>query len=126
MEISYYLCSINRGVEQLVARWAHNPKVSGSSPVPATLKPHNGAFFMFTVYALYSESSDKIYIGYTSDLEARMLSHNELATKGYTVKYRPWKVVYTEEHSEKREAMKREKSLKSAKGRAFIWSIIRG
>ena len=25
-----------RGVEQLVARWAHNPKVAGSSPVPAT------------------------------------------------------------------------------------------
>ena len=24
------------GVEQLVARWAHNPKVIGSSPVPAT------------------------------------------------------------------------------------------
>ena len=23
-------------VEQLVARWAHNPKVTGSSPVPAT------------------------------------------------------------------------------------------
>ena len=26
----------NRGVEQLVARWAHNPKVTGSSPVSAT------------------------------------------------------------------------------------------
>ncbi len=26
------------GVEQLVARWAHNPKVIGSSPVPATIK----------------------------------------------------------------------------------------
>ena len=24
------------GVEQLVARWAHNPKVAGSSPAPAT------------------------------------------------------------------------------------------
>lgn len=24
------------GVEQLVARWAHNPKVGGSSPPPAT------------------------------------------------------------------------------------------
>jgi hypothetical protein len=23
-------------MEQLVARWAHNPKVTGSSPVPAT------------------------------------------------------------------------------------------
>ena len=26
----------NRGVEQLAARWAHNPKVRGSSPLPAT------------------------------------------------------------------------------------------
>ena len=24
------------GMEQLVARWAHNPKVVGSSPAPAT------------------------------------------------------------------------------------------
>ena len=30
--------SPNRGMEQLVARWAHNPKVTGSSPVPATSK----------------------------------------------------------------------------------------
>ena len=28
----------HRGVEQLVARRAHNPKVAGSSPVPATNK----------------------------------------------------------------------------------------
>ena len=28
----------HRGVEQLVARRAHNPKVTGSSPVPATRK----------------------------------------------------------------------------------------
>ncbi len=25
-----------RGMEQLVARWAHNPKAVGSSPAPAT------------------------------------------------------------------------------------------
>ena len=25
----------------MVARWAHNPKVTGSSPVPATKKIHN-------------------------------------------------------------------------------------
>ncbi len=29
---------LHRGVEQLVARRAHNPKVTGSSPVPATKK----------------------------------------------------------------------------------------
>jgi len=27
------------GVEQLEARWAHNPKATGSSPVPATKDP---------------------------------------------------------------------------------------
>ena len=32
----HYICITYRGVEQLVARWAHNPKVTGSSPVPAT------------------------------------------------------------------------------------------
>ena len=39
---SLFLRHINqikhRGVEQLVARRAHNPKVAGSSPVPATKK----------------------------------------------------------------------------------------
>ena len=36
-----------RGVEQLVARWAHNPKVTGSSPVPATVTPGNVRGFSF-------------------------------------------------------------------------------
>ena len=35
-------------MEQLVARRAHNPKVTGSSPVPATLKDtRNGVLFLF-------------------------------------------------------------------------------
>jgi len=35
---SFYI-SIYCGVEQLVAQWAHNPKVAGSSPAPATKGP---------------------------------------------------------------------------------------
>ena len=67
---------------------------------------------------------NKIYIGYTSNIEQRLLSHNELETKGYTLKYRPWKLIYTEVFFEKLEAMKREKQLKSAKGREFIWNLV--
>ena len=51
---------------------------------------------MFTVYVLYSLSHNKIYIGYTSNLTQRILSHNELATKGYTIKFRPWEIIHTE------------------------------
>ena len=75
---------------------------------------------VFTVYVLYSEKFDKIYIGYTSNLLERFKSHNELGTKGYTKKFRPWVVVYTEYYPEKKEAMAREKWLKSGVGRKFI------
>ncbi|HEY1113965.1 MAG TPA: GIY-YIG nuclease family protein [Chitinophagaceae bacterium] len=53
--------------------------------------------------------------------EQRFLSHNELGKKGWTVKYRPWHILYTEQFIEKSEALLREKSLKSGKGRAWIW-----
>ncbi len=80
---------------------------------------------MFTVYVLYSKKYNKIYIGYTSDINNRMLSHNSLATKGYTIKYRPWEIIHTEVFDSKAEALKREKQLKSAKGREFAWSLIK-
>jgi putative endonuclease len=80
---------------------------------------------MFTVYVLYSQKYDQIYIGATSDLANRFLSHNELATKGHTIKYRPWVIAYIEEFPTKSEALKRETQLKTTNGRAFAWSIIR-
>ena len=79
---------------------------------------------MFTVYVLYSEKFDKIYIGFTSNLPQRLLSHNELATKGWTIKFRPWIVIYTEEYDQKPDALKREKQLKSFRGRQFIRNLI--
>jgi len=36
---------------------------------------------MLTTYLLYSPDYDKIYIGYTSDVEQRLLSHNVFAKK---------------------------------------------
>jgi len=79
---------------------------------------------MFTAYILYSQKFNQIYIGVTSDLANRFLSHNELATKGHTIKYRPWAIAHTEEYQTKTEAIKRENQLKSANGRKFIWALI--
>jgi len=79
---------------------------------------------MFTVYVLYSKKYNRIYIGYTSNMEQRLLSHNELSTKGYTIRYRPWTIVLTEEYKTKGEARDREKQLKGGQGRAFVWNEI--
>ena len=80
---------------------------------------------MYTVYALYSKKYDKIYIGYTSNIEQRLLAHNELEKKGWTMKYRPWEIIYAEIQATKADAMKREKQLKTAKGREFIRTKIK-
>ncbi|HEY5751192.1 MAG TPA: GIY-YIG nuclease family protein [Chryseolinea sp.] len=74
----------------------------------------------FYVYVLHSVRLNKIYIGFTSDLETRLKSHNELATKGWTIKFRPWILVHCENFMLKVDAMKREKELKTGKGRLFI------
>ena len=76
----------------------------------------------YVVYVLFSIENDKIYIGFTSNLEQRLLSHNELSTKGWSVRFRPWKIIYTEIFKDKASAMKREKELKSFKGREWIRS----
>lgn len=50
----------------------------------------------FVVYILYSKKHDIHYTGYTSDLVNRFRFRNELSNKGFTVKHRPWKVIYIE------------------------------
>ena len=74
----------------------------------------------FVIYILYSESHNRYYRGHTSNLIERFKSHNELSTKGYTVRYRPWKVVYVEFCTNKTEAILRENFLKSGFGRKWV------
>jgi len=79
---------------------------------------------VFVVYVLYSERFDKIYVGFTSNLEQRLKSHNELGKKGWTIRFRPWTVIYTEQYDDKSIAIKREQQSKSGQGREFIRSLI--
>jgi putative endonuclease len=79
----------------------------------------------YFTYVLYSASFDKIYIGFTKDLTNRFLSHNEKAQKGWTVRFRPWEVLFYETFSSKSEAMRREKELKTSRGRNYIRNFLK-
>ena len=72
---------------------------------------------MFWVYLLYSEKFDKTYVGYTSDLESRLISHNELGKKDWATRFRPWTLIHSEIFQTKPEAMKREQYFKTGVGR---------
>ncbi len=78
---------------------------------------------MYIVYVLYSVDFDKTYVGFTSDLESRVISHNIKATKGYTIKFRPWIIIHQESFENKTAAIAREKYFKSGSGRQLIKSI---
>ena len=79
---------------------------------------------IFIVYAIKSESSGKIYIGQTNDLTKRLRRHNgDLPNKStsFTSKnHGPWKVIYQEKYDERPQAIRREKELKSFRGREFL------
>jgi putative endonuclease len=69
---------------------------------------------------LYSKDYQKTYVGFTSNLLERFKSHNSIGKKGWTIKYRPWIVIYTEFFKEKVSALKKEKFLKSGLGRKWL------
>jgi putative endonuclease len=68
---------------------------------------------MFFVYVLVSEKDGSTYIGYTNDIEKRLLEHNSGKTKSLQSKL-PMKLVYSESFETKTEAIKRERQLKNS------------
>lgn len=71
----------------------------------------------FSLYILYSPSSDKTYVGYTNNLERRLWEHNNSSKRSFTSRFRPWELIYTEEFETNQEAMQREKWFKTGVGR---------
>jgi putative endonuclease len=77
------------------------------------------------VYVLHNKIANKIYIGQTNDLERRLLEHNEKRGNHFTAKYKgKWELIYKEEFKTRKEAIKREKQLKSYRGREFVRQYI--
>lgn len=76
---------------------------------------------MYYVYALHNQSSGGIYIGQTNNLTRRVKQHNSKNNCHYTTKQKgEWQVIHVEVVKTRSEALKREKQLKSARGRQFI------
>jgi putative endonuclease len=74
---------------------------------------------MFYVYAIKSELKDWIYVGLTQHIEQRLAQHNQGYNRS-TKPYRPFRLIYTEEHADRVSARKREKYLKSAAGKRYL------
>lgn len=63
---------------------------------------------MWFVYLL-ENSKDNIYIGFTQNIEKRLIRHNRFKGLLWTQGRGEWKLIYSETFESKREAMQREK-----------------
>lgn len=81
---------------------------------------------MYVVYAIYNRLLDKVYIGQTSDIYKRIKEHNLHTFAGFTSRFEgKWELIFKESIATRSEALKREKQLKSYRGREFIKTHIR-
>ena len=81
---------------------------------------------MYFVYALYNADNKKLYVGQTLDLMKRVDEHNHhLHSRSYTSRFNgEWRLFYQEAFSKREEALKREKQLKSYRGREYLKKLI--
>ena len=68
---------------------------------------------MFYVYMLKSGKTRSLYIGVTNNLRRRFSEHNsERASREFTQRHKPWKLVYYEAYLNEQDAHDREAALK--------------
>lgn len=77
----------------------------------------------FIVYILFSEIKNRYYIGFTSNLEERLVRHNQ-KSKGFTGNVNDLKIVFTEKYKTKELAIQRELQIKSWKSRIKMQELI--
>jgi len=79
----------------------------------------------YYVYVLQSLKDKRYYIGFTTDVEARLRFHN--AGLQRSTRHRiPFRLVLFEEFATKEEALKREQQIKSWKGGVAFQQLIAG
>ena len=82
----------------------------------------------YTVYVLLNPEG-KIYVGQTADLSRRLQQHNDPEFRGtlHTKRHPgPWRLVHEEQFPSRSAAMRRERELKSARGRDWVRQHLAG
>jgi len=78
----------------------------------------------YYVYMLQSRKNQDLYVGYTTDLKARLERHN----KGFNVStkpYRPWQLIHYEAYRNEDDAKRREKYLKTSQGSRLLKRMLK-
>jgi putative endonuclease len=79
----------------------------------------------YFVYILKSLKNDRYYVGYTNNIEKRLIQHNNGKTTGNKY-WGPFELTYKEEYDNPTKARKREYYIKRQKSKRFIEALVNG
>jgi putative endonuclease len=79
----------------------------------------------YFLYILKSEKKETYYTGCSDDPERRCYFHNN-DSKGYTLAWRPWELVYSYGFETKDQALAAERKVKSWKSKKMIRLLVEG
>jgi len=80
---------------------------------------------IYYVYILKSLKNGRYYVGYTNNLEKRLIQHNSGKTVGNKY-WGPFELIYKEEYNGPTKARKREFYIKRQKSKHFIEDLVNG
>ena len=79
---------------------------------------------MYSVYVLRNPQG-RLYVGFTTNLQRRLRQHQE-NEGGWTRNLGPWGLVHWEQFLDRTTALRRERALKSGKGRLWLRQHLNG
>jgi putative endonuclease len=79
----------------------------------------------YSVYIIYSTKLDKYYVGYSENVDTRLVQHNE-GISTFTSKANDWQLMHCESFPTRETAQKREREIKNKKSRKYIEWLISG
>ena len=92
------------------------------SPVPERSDWYRAK--MHYVYILQSQKDNLLYVGYTTNIKARLLRHNKGLVEATRYR-RPLALIFCEGFSMRKDALRRERYFKTAKGKTTLKMMLR-
>ncbi len=85
---------------------------------------YNKLMKFYYVYVLQNTDRNYLYIGFSTNLKSRLYSHNKGKNKS-TKPYIPLELIHYEAYRSIKDAKRREKYLKSSKGRTTLLTMLK-
>lgn len=79
---------------------------------------------MYYIYVLQLLRDNSLYVGYSTNLKQRIISHKK--GRNFSTKYKlPIKLIFYEAYTERSDAKRREKYFKTTKGKTTLRTMLK-